>query len=545
MARVTKIEPLIPERPVLKRVAAYARVSIDTEELHHSFSAQVSYYSNLIQKTPEWGYVGVYADEGISGTSMNRPQFQRMLKDCEAGMIDIILTKSISRFARNTVDLLRTVRRLKELGIEVRFEKEHINSLSEDGELMLSLLASFAQEESRSISQNIKWAIRKNFEQGIPNNRSPIYGYDWKGASLVINHVEAPVVKKIFYDFINGKSRLETARELNASGIKTKRGFEWKDSNVRSILTNITYTGNLLLQKSYMLDSFPKKKKENHGELSQYYVENTHEALIDMKTYQYVQNEIARRKALGVKANKSLSLCCFSGKIKCEECGKSYIKFSRKTRQGAEEHVVYWICDSVKKSRSLCSSGHYISDKVLKRECCKILELKEFSEDVFSELVEYISVPKKNVLIFHMKDGHAIEDHWESNAHKDCWTSELRKAVSTARRTRATRTIHGSGFTGFIKCAKCGMNYRHMSRKNKSIWYCSNRSSCHNSSIKDSVMRKLTAEILDIAEFDEKTMDDFLDQAVIDTDNIIFYFKDGHAVERSITKGEKECRTEK
>ena len=187
MRKVSKIEPISPSLPPRKKVAAYARVSMETERLNHSLSAQVSYYSNLIQSNPEWEYAGVYADNAVTGTkSSSREEFQRMLEDCEAGKIDIILTKSISRFARNTVDLLEAVRHLKELGIEVRFEKEHINSLSGDGEVMLTLLASFAQEEVRSLSENVKWGTRKRFEQGIPNGRFLIYGCRWEGNHLVV-----------------------------------------------------------------------------------------------------------------------------------------------------------------------------------------------------------------------------------------------------------------------------------------------------------------------------------------------------------------------
>lgn len=187
MRKISKVERKIPQMPNRKKVAAYARVSMESERLQHSLSAQISYYSDLIQKYPDWEYVGVYADYGISGTKTERrTEFNRMLADCEAGKIDIVLTKSISRFARNTVDLLETVRHLRELGISVRFEKEHIDSLTEDGELMLTLLASFAQEESRSISENVKWGTRKRFEQGIPNGKFQIYGYRWDGDHLVI-----------------------------------------------------------------------------------------------------------------------------------------------------------------------------------------------------------------------------------------------------------------------------------------------------------------------------------------------------------------------
>lgn len=178
MKKVRKIEPSLPILPKRKKVAAYARVSEEKGRTFHSMSAQISHYSSFIQKNKEWIYAGVYADEGITGTTDNRTEFQRMIEDCEKGKVDIILTKSISRFARNTVDLLETVRYLKTLGIEVRFESENINSLSDDGELMLTLLASFAQEESRSISENVKWGIRKDFQKGIVNSFC-IYGYRW------------------------------------------------------------------------------------------------------------------------------------------------------------------------------------------------------------------------------------------------------------------------------------------------------------------------------------------------------------------------------
>ena len=220
MPNLRKIEAAVPAIREKKKVAAYARVSMQSERMLHSLSAQVSYYSGLIQKNPDWEYAGVYADDFISGTNtVKRDEFKRMLADCEAGKIDIILTKSISRFARNTVDLLETVRRLKDLGVEVRFEKERIRSMDGDGELMLTILASFAQEESRSISDNVKWGIRKRMQNGIPNGHFRIYGYRWEGDELVIVPEEAEIVKRIFQNFLDGKSRLETERELAAEGI--------------------------------------------------------------------------------------------------------------------------------------------------------------------------------------------------------------------------------------------------------------------------------------------------------------------------------------
>lgn len=185
-----------------------------------------------------------------------------MLEDAEAGQIDVILTKSIQRFARNTLDLLRTVRHLKEIDVEVWFEKENIHTLSGEGELMLTILASFAQEESRSISENIKWRVQKRFQQGMPPAKFFIYGYRWEGDKLVIVSEEAAVVKRIYQNFLDGKSRVETRRELAAKGIKTRHGNNWGDPSIKQVLTNITYTGNLLLQKTYIEDPITKKKTE-------------------------------------------------------------------------------------------------------------------------------------------------------------------------------------------------------------------------------------------------------------------------------------------
>ena len=255
MRKISKIEPTMPAVAAKKKVAGYARISMESERMHHSLSAQISYYNALIQKKPEWEFAGVYADDGISGTgTAKRSEFLRMIADCEAGKIDIILTKSIQRFARNTVDLLETVRHLKDIGVEVRFGKENINSMSGDGELMLSILASFAQEESRSISENVKWGTRKHFEQGIPNGRFQIYGYRWEGDHLVVDPEEAKIVKMIFDDFLNGLSAESTEKKLEQMGVKSYKGQHFGNTSIRQILSNVTYTGNLLFQKEYVSD---------------------------------------------------------------------------------------------------------------------------------------------------------------------------------------------------------------------------------------------------------------------------------------------------
>ena len=231
MAKINRIEPKVPALKKRQRVAAYARVSMETDRLAHSLSAQVSYYNELIQGNPEWEYAGVYADLGISGAgTAARSEFLRFIAGCEAGKVDIVLTKSISRFARNTVDLLSTVRHLKEIGVEVRFEKEHIHSFSGDGELMLSILASFAQEESRSISENCKWGIRKRFQSGeigTANKHLLGYRYDEEQKKYTIIPEEAGAVRWMFQMYIDGVSLRGIAENMNQAGIRSVLGNEF------------------------------------------------------------------------------------------------------------------------------------------------------------------------------------------------------------------------------------------------------------------------------------------------------------------------------
>lgn len=390
MKIIQKIEPTKPKINKRKRAVAYARVSVDKGRTMHSLSAQVSYYSNLIQKNPEWEYSGVYSDGGISGTSTDaRSEFQRLIKDAEDGKVDIILTKSISRFARNTVDLLETVRKLKAIDVEVRFEKEKINSLSGDGELMLSILASFAQEESRSISNNIKWSIQKRFKEGRINGRFNIYGYRWEGQDLVIEPKEAEVVRLIYANYMRGLSAEYTTRQLNKMGVTAMKGGPFKATSVRKILVNITYTGNLLLQKEYTSDPITGKSKMNKGELPQYFVENHHEAIIPMQEWQSVQDEKARRRKLGAHANRSIKTTCFTSKIKCGNCGKSFRRSGKS--QGKNKEVYYiWTCRNKSEKGVKVCDARSIPEKMLKKACATALGLEEFEEQIFTDKVEQV-----------------------------------------------------------------------------------------------------------------------------------------------------------
>ena len=534
MKNVTKLEPSAPAIRPRKRVAAYARISKESERMNHSLSAQVSYYNEKIQKNSDWLFAGVYVDNGISGTGTEkRDEFKRLIADCDAGNVDLILTKSISRFARNTVDLLETVRHLKEIGVEVWFERENIHSMDGDGELMLSILASFAQEESRSISENVKWGTRKRFKQGIPNGHFHVYGYRWEGDDLVIVPEEAAIVKRIFQNFLDGKSRLETVREFAAEGITTREGCRWADFTIASVLNNCIYTGDLLLQKDYISDPITKKRKKNRGELPQYLVTDHHEAIIDRETFDYVQSEMKRRAELGPLANKSLNITCFSGKIKCEKCGLSLMRNTRTNRAKNSQlgdKLIGWVCGSRKKKGHTCSTRE-IPDRFLRKTCAEALGLDEFDEDVFNEKVDFISVPDNGLLTFHFKDGTEKTLEWVNTAKKDCWTAEYRARASQYRRTVRAKGKKGSScFTCKIKCGVCGSNYTGESYKGMRYWRC--KPNRDNTSLRDDALRKLSAEVLGLDSFDEGIFEERIGSILVQGSTLTFRFKNGHEVMR-------------
>ena len=537
MRKINIIEPKVPQMPSRKMVAAYARVSMESERLQHSLSAQVSYYSSLIQQNPAWEYAGVYADDGITGTKTNdRTEFNRMIADCEAGKIDIILTKSISRFARNTVDLLNAVRHLKELGISVQFEKEHIDSLSEDGELMLTLLASFAQEEVRSLSDNVKWGTRKRFEKGIPNGRFQIYGYRWDGDHLVVEPEEAKIVKLIYDNFLNGLSAESTEKQLEEMGVKSYKGQHFGNTSIRQILGNITYTGNLLFQKEYTVDPISKKSRKNQGELPQYWVENTHEAIIPMEVYQAVQEEKARRRELGVFANWSINTSCFTSKIKCGRCGKSYQRSNRKGRKDPDANYTVWICGTRRKTGNAQCQNKDIPEPMLKEACTAVLGLDEFDETVFSEQINHIEIPAPYEMVFYFKDGRIVPHRWQSTMRKDCWTDERRAAKGRYVQEHQLGP-NSSCFTSRIRCDQCGENYRRQRSRHKdgsfdSVWRCASSAKCSSPSIKEETLMAICAEALGRDEFEETAFREQIACIHITAPfHLSIHFFDGHTFE--------------
>ena len=326
---ITVIEPVVKtglvgleEQHKKVRVAAYARVSTEQDEQQNSYEAQVSFYTQHILSNPDWEFVGVYADEGISGTSTKRRKgFNKMMEDALAGKIDLILTKSISRFSRNTVDTLVATRELKEHGVEVRFEKEHMSSLDAKAETMFTVFCSMAQEESRSISENVRWGKQKSMQDGkVHVPYSKFLGYR-KGAdgNLEIVPEEAAIIREIYDLFLKGRTINFIAEELTDRGIKTPGGKErWSVSTVKSILSNEKYKGDACLQKTFVVDFLTKKSKKNEGERRQYYVHNHHPAIIEPEHFDLVQEELKKRSQNQRKLSNNSP---FTTKIVCADCG--------------------------------------------------------------------------------------------------------------------------------------------------------------------------------------------------------------------------------
>jgi DNA invertase Pin-like site-specific DNA recombinase len=344
------------------RVAAYCRVSTEHEEQVGSFKNQVEYYTELINRNPDWEMAGIFADEGISGTgTRKRAGFNAMIKACRDGKVDRVITKSISRFARNTADCLRFSRELRDRGIPIFFEKENIDTMAASGELLFTILSSLAQEESRNISENTAWGIRSRFKQGIPQiNTNHFMGYDKdKDGNLIINEEQAAVVKRIYREFLEGWNLAEIARHLNDEEIPGVTGKAcWTSITIKRMLRNEKYKGDLLMQKYYTKNFLTKMRVENDGALDQYYIKQAHKAIVTEEEWEAAQYELERRynfrKSHGLKEISSLTKTGFFAKVFCGDCGG---RFARKDYKGIKEP--FWKCVSAEKqSGKTCSMGN-------------------------------------------------------------------------------------------------------------------------------------------------------------------------------------------
>lgn len=338
------------EKPKL-RVAAYCRVSTDSDEQATSYETQIEHYTAYIQGHSDWVLAGIFADDGISGTNTKkREEFNRMIDECMAGNIDMIITKSISRFARNTLDCLKYIRQLKEKSIPVYFEKENINTMDSKGEVLLTIMASLAQQESQSLSQNVKLGLQYRYQQGeIQVNCARFLGYTKdENKRLVVVPEEAEIIKRIYREYLEGASMLKIARGLEADGILNGAGKErWHTSNINQILRNEKYIGDALLQKTYTVDFLTKKRVKNNGIVPQYYVENSHEAIIPREVFMQVQEELVRRRIVHTSPNGKTrtysSNHYFAQIVICGNCGEVFRRVHWNNRG---KKSIVWRCVS-------------------------------------------------------------------------------------------------------------------------------------------------------------------------------------------------------
>ena len=349
------------EKPKLK-VAAYCRVSTDSDEQATSYDAQVEHYTNLIKKNDDWEFAGIFADDGISGTNTKkREEFNRMIEECMEGNIDMVITKSISRFARNTLDCLKYIRQLKEKNIPVFFEKENINTMDSKGEVLITIMASLAQQESESLSKNVKLGLQFRYQNGevqVNHNRFMGYTKDENG-HLIIEPDEAEIIKRIYREYLQGASLKQIGEGLEADGILTAAGkTKWRPETIKKILKNEKYIGDALLQKTYTVDVLTKKRVPNNGLVPQYYVENSHEAIIPRDLYMQVQEEMVRRANLRSGQNRKKrvysSKYALSSIVYCSKCGDIYRRVVWNNR--GKRSIVWRCCTRVEHGPGACNA---------------------------------------------------------------------------------------------------------------------------------------------------------------------------------------------
>ena len=424
-----KVVEIRPNRIVLehrKRVAAYARVSSPKDAMLHSLAAQIDYYRQMILGNPAWEFAGVYADEGRTGTKENREQFQSLLEKCRSGCVDMVITKSISRLARNTVTLLETVRELKSYGVDVFFEEQNIHTLSTDGEVLLTLLASFAQAESLEVSENCKWRIRNKFKEGRASTCTML-GYRLVKGEVTRVPEEAATVRRIFDLYLGGYGLTKIANILNAEGLRTMRGYRWYPSTVSRILDNVKYCGDLPLQDYFSSDHINKVKCRNTGELPHYLVEDDHEAIVDKPRYQLASAERERR---AVNAGRRSPTSALTGKVRCPYCGKNY---RRKTTTGG----VKWCCSTFNtQGKEVCPDSKMVPEETLLFAICSVMGMDGFDGAAFSRSVDHIDACAGNVLRFCFPDGGTEDFVWKDRSRSESWTPEMRAAAGEHAKRR-------------------------------------------------------------------------------------------------------------
>ena len=449
MAQVQIIQPYQPQSDALEKVAAYCRVSTDSKDQLNSYRTQIGYYTNFIAQHPGWELADIYADEGITGTSLEkRDEFKRMLQGCRAGKISRILVKSVSRFARNTLELIETTRELKELGVVVVFEEQGIDTAQMLGEMQLTLLAMAAQEESTSISKNMKWSIQKRMDAGTYLGNTAPYGYRLEDGQLKIEETEAAVVRRIFEMRLSGMGQVAITQELNRQGIHPRDGKPWTVYRVRYILSNERYIGDSLFQKKYIADPLSHKSVRNHGERDQYYIHNTHEGIISRENFQKVQESFQNQSP-----RRSKTPHLFVHRILCPQCGchYRYIRSSGKPYWGhASQSEIEPSCKDIRLPEesiqaafvNLLGKLHTHSDAILSPTLSLLEEIAARQEQGNAKLVELDAA-----LADLNEKAHTLQRHHNKGYIEDADYREQTEALASQRKKLSDqrgKIIHGS-----------------------------------------------------------------------------------------------------
>ncbi len=488
------------------RVAAYCRVSTDSDEQETSYDTQIQHYTSYIESHPDWVLAGIYADDGISGVNAKkRDEFQRMINDCHDGKIDMVITKSISRFARNTVDCLNYTRALKNKNIGVYFEKENIHTLDAKGEVLMTIMASLAQQESESLSANVRLGLQFRYQQGkVQVNHNWFLGYtkDEEG-HLIIDQEQAEVVKRIYREYLSGKSFLKIKKSLEADGILNGAGREkWNESNIKQILTNEKYIGDALLQKTYTVDILEKKREANKGQVPKYYVENSHEGIIPKEIFLKVQEEILRRANLtkGTTRHRRVysGRYALSGIVFCAHCGDIFRRIKWNNR-GCKSTV--WRCVSrVEKDGP---------------DCLARTVHEELLHDVVVMAINEAFREKENILPLLIEN---IESSLEENtANRIAAVDEQIKVLQ--QELLATAGIKNSG-------DEIGMEIRRL-REEKQAIQAEEASRQDLKTRINELIAFLEALTCELTEYDEEFVRALLDKITVYDDHFIVEFKSG------------------
>lgn len=381
MKTITEITRQKPTPPQI-RLAAYCRVSSDSSDQLHSFAAQIKYYSEYCKRHPEYKFVDIYADEGITGTSMEkRDDFRRMLRDCKKGLIDRIIVKSMSRFARNTEEMLTALRALEQMEVSVYFEEQGLDTKSMNSEMFATFPGMVAQQESVSISQNMRWSYKKRMESGEFNCCAPAYGFDLINGKLVINETEAAVIRRIFDLYLQGVGMQTIANILNNEGVRRQYGREkWHHTTVNYVLNNERYKGDALLQKQITTQTLPFKKQRNHGEQPMYYVENSNPAIVSRETYEAVQALIKSRQPSCKRKAKTYPL---TRTLLCPDCGHTF-------RRQVVNGTAYWLCAAKATNKTDCAWRRVKEDEVYAAFNLMIRKVQANREYLLSTLIRQL-----------------------------------------------------------------------------------------------------------------------------------------------------------